>query len=164
MPRLDPPFPPGPHDLGPCRLRPLTGDDAAQLGAALAAIEPWRTLDYGAAALRAYLERPDSALHRFAVEAGGALAGVLCLRHPWLRGPCIELLAVLRPGGGLGGAVMDWASRQAAAVAANLWATVSAFNEPARAFYRRQDFAEIAALPDLVRPGFTELLLRRRLG
>jgi len=159
------PFQPGPHDLSGCRLRPLAEADTALLAAALVEMEPWRTLGYGATTLAAYLGRDDSALARFVVERQGHAAGLLAIRWPWLRGPTIELLALLptAQGGGLGGQVVAWAAAEAKPVAANLWACVSAFNAPARAFYARQGFVDAATLPDLVAPGFDEILVRKRL-
>jgi len=40
--------------------------------------------------------------------------------------------------------------------------SVSSFNTEARRFYERQGFAEVALLPDLIKPGFDEVLMRRR--
>ena len=159
------PFHPGPHDLPGCRLRPLAGTDTAMLAAALVELEPWRTLGYAATALAAYLGRDDSALSRFVVERHGQAAGLLAIRWPWLRGPTIELLALLpvAQGGGLGRQVVAWTAAEAKPVAANLWACVSAFNAPARAFYAALGFVEAATLPDLVTPGFDEILVRKRL-
>lgn len=155
-----------PHRLaGGAVLRPPGAGEAAVLGAACAALDPYRTLGLSAAGLTGYLRRPDPAAHRFVIEANGALAGVVVLRWPWLRGPFVEMLAVLpdAQGRGLGAAAIDWAAGQAAAVSANLWATVSDFNTAARAFYARSDFVELAELPGLVDDRFAEILLRRRL-
>lgn len=156
-------FPPEPASLGPCELSPLSEEDAAWAGPVLASLDPWRTLGYQAEGLTAYLTRPDPALHRFTVMANGERSGVLCLRYPWLRGPNIELLAVTLPGHGIGSALIQWASTRTSLTAVNLWATVSGFNWPARAFYHAQGFVEAASLPDLVEGGFPEILLRKRL-
>ena len=162
-------FPLAPHDLPGDppggRLRPLADAEAAPLAEALAGLEPWRTLGFTAAGLAAYLGREDPALRRFAIERDGGLAGLLAIRSPWLRGPSIELLALLpeAQGGGLGGRAVAWAAAQAAPTSASLWACVSAFNAPARAFYARQGFVEAAILPDLVTAGFDEILVRKRL-
>jgi|GEM_PF-295130 len=171
-------------DLGTCRLRRLTPADSVWGGAALAALDPWRTLGSTAAGLGAYLTAEDPALHRFVVEAravdngvgggesvevdvagavavavGGNPVGIICLRDPWLRGPFIELLAVMLPGQGYGATVLAWAAAHAGA---NLWSTVSTFNHGARNFYRRIGFVEVVEMEGLVRPGFDDILLRRR--
>lgn len=153
------------HDLPKCRLRPLTEADAEPLAAALVELEPWRTLGYRATALAAYLGRDDTALTSFVIERDAQTAGLVAIRSPWLRGPNIELLALLpsAQGGGLGRQVVAWAAAEAKPVAANLWACVSAFNADARAFYAAQGFVETATLPDLVAPGFDEILVRKRL-
>lgn len=153
------------HALEGCLLRGIEPGEAAALAQALASMDPWKRLGYGAAALHRYLERDDPALSRRVIEHGGECAGLLALRSPWLRGPYIELFAVLPPfqGHGLGGTVMEWAARHAAGITPNLWACVSDFNASARAFYARHGFAEVAGLDDLVAPGNAEILLRRRL-
>ena len=151
------------HDLGGCRLRPLEAADAAPLAAALVELDPWRTLGFRQEPLADYLERDDAALARFVVEREAPI-GLVAVRSPWLRGPSIELLALLpaAQGTGIGGQLVAWAAAQAAP-AANLWACVSAFNAPARAFYARHGFVETATLRDLATAGFDEILLRKRL-
>jgi ribosomal protein S18 acetylase RimI-like enzyme len=146
-------------------LRPLEPADAPVLAQTLTAMAPWARLGYGAAALEGYLKRQDPALTRWVIERNGTAAGLLALRFPWLRGPYIELLAILPhfQGNGLGGTVMDWAARHAAEIAPNLWACVSDFNAPARAFYARHGFEEVTELDGLVTAGMSEILLRRRL-
>jgi len=46
----------------------------------------------------------------------------------------------------------------------NMFACVSDFNEPARAFYRRQGYQEIGPMPNFLIPGSAELLLRKTAG
>lgn len=141
--------------------RPLVADDITVLAPALAVMDPWRRLGFTAVGLAAYLGREDAALTRMVVEQDARPMAVLALRRPWLRGPYIELLAVLpeAQGHGLGYRLVEWAAAQGGG---NLWACVSAFNQPARAFYARAGFAEVAPLPDLVAEGADEILLRRR--
>lgn len=141
-------------------IRPLADAEIPALAEALAQLDPWRRLGFSAAGLAAYLGREDVALSRVVAERDGAPAALLALRKPWLRGPYIELLAVLpaAQGAGLGHALVQWAAAQGGG---NLWACVSDFNAPARAFYARQGFAEVAPLPDLVAEGMDEILLRR---
>lgn len=145
-------------------MRLLHEDEIDALAARLGGMDPWARLGYGAGALANYLRRDDPALRRLVLERDGRPAGMMALRAPWLRGPYIELLAVMpdHQGGGLGRAMVEWAAAQAAG-APNLWACVSAFNTSARAFYASAGFEEVAPLPDLVAPGQDEILLRRRL-
>lgn len=144
-------------------IRPLADAEIPALAEALAQLDPWRRLGFSAAGLAAYLGRADAALIRVVAERDGVPAALLALRKPWLRGPYIELLAVLpaAQGAGLGRALVEWAAAQGGG---NLWACVSDFNAPARAFYARQGFVEVAPLPDLVAAGEGEILLRRMLS
>jgi ribosomal protein S18 acetylase RimI-like enzyme len=153
------------HPLAGFDLRPLVPAEAADTARALVALDPWRTLGFSAEALQRYLGRDDPGLSRFMADCGDWPAGVLAVRRPWLRGAYIELLAVFpdQQGRGMGKTMLDWACGQAkAAGETNLWACVSDFNTPARAFYARQGFTEVAPLPDLVSPGRAEILLRKR--
>lgn len=159
-----------PHDLGAAMLRPVSTDDAQRLGAGLAAIEPWSRMSYPASGLTAYLMREDSAKHRFSVWIDDDLAGVIAIREPWLRGPYLELLGLLpaAQGHGIGTAILAWMEREAREIkpvqATNLWVLCSDFNTRALAFYRRHGFADVAPVDDLAEPGFTEILLRKRLS
>ena len=157
------PFPLTRHSLPGGSLRPLGADDAPLLGAACAAIDPYRRLGMSATGLAAYLMRDD--LHRYTVIHEDRLAGVLVVRAPWLRGPLIEMLAVLpaAQGLGLGRQIIAWAAAQARPATANLWCTVSDFNQSARHFYANCGFVEVCRLPELVTADAAEILLRLRL-
>lgn len=141
--------------------RALAAGEAETVAAACVTFDPYLRLGYRAETLVGYLTRPDPALNRYAIEMDGRLAGVLALRKPWLRGPLIEMLALLpqEQGRGLGSLVLDRCKTEAGR---NLWATVSAFHHPARRFYARAGFAEVCALPGIVQDGEDEILLRWR--
>ncbi len=74
-------------DLPSSRLIRLQPQHADAIAEQLAAMDPWLTLGYSRPVLHAYLLRDDPALHRYALECSGDLAGLLCVRHPWLFGP-----------------------------------------------------------------------------
>lgn len=154
------------HPLTRGALRPLAEGEAERLGTVCATFDPYRRLGQSATALAGYLRRPDSALFRFAIEINSTAVGIVAVRSPWLRGPFLEMLAILPEarGLGLGRQTVEWVVAQAGLVAANLWTTVSDFNESAQGFYRRLGFIEISELPGLVAEGTTEILLRRRLS
>lgn len=141
--------------------RALSVKEAESIAAACVGFDPYRTLGYRADTLVAYLTRPDPALTRHAIVADGALAGVVALRKPWLRGPLIEMLALLpdAQGKGLGSQVIE---RCKAEAGKNLWATVSGFHRPARRFYAKAGFEELCALPGIVAEDQDEILLRWR--
>jgi diamine N-acetyltransferase len=141
--------------------RALTAKETDTIAAACVRFDPYLSLGYRAETLVKYLTRPDPALQRHAVEIDGKLAGVLALRQPWLRGPLIEMLALLpeAQGKGLGGRIIE---RCQAEAGKNLWATVSAFHEPARRFYAKAGFEELCPLPGIVAEDQDEILLRWR--
>jgi len=152
--------------LNGCRLvRALSAAEASGIGEQLSGIEPWLTLGYSASALAGYLLRDDPALHRFLVRVEDAPAGVIAIRHPWLRGPYIELLGLAPDfqGIGIGVELLRWAEAEAAAVAGNLWVVVSECNERALMFYEKAGFEPVGRLDGLVREGMDEWLLRKRL-
>ena len=153
--------------LNGCRLmRGLSATEASWIGERLSEIDPWLTLGYSASALAGYLLRDDPALHRFLVRVEEVPAGVMAIRHPWLRGPYIELLGLAPAfqGIGIGGELLRWAEAEAAAVAGNLWVAVSEINARARSFYGQAGFVPVGRLDGLVRPGMDEWLLRKRLN
>jgi len=144
-----------------CLLAPGEGEPAGRL---LSELDPWKTLGYPPARLAAYLGRPDPALRRFVLKVSDTAAGVMCLRHPWLLGPYLEIMAVYLPfqGRGLGRELLTWLTTCNPAWH-NLWTCVSSFNHQARGFYQAFGFKEVGRLVDLVRPGYDELLLRKLL-
>ena len=89
---------------------------------------------------------------------------MVLVRDPWLKGPYLELLALLPPfqNQGIGSGILAWLEREALVQAArNLWVCASSFNARALRFYERHGFAPAAVLPGLVADGFDEILLRK---
>jgi ribosomal protein S18 acetylase RimI-like enzyme len=151
---------------GTVTLEPIAVVAAQALGEAIAQIEPWATLGTNSARLISYLTIDDPHCCRRIIRYGDANAGVVAVRSPWLYGPYLTLLAVL-PGyqnSGIGSAVLQWMEDEAKERPANLWVCASSFNAEALAFYERRGFGRVGDLPDLVAPGFTEVLLRKPLG
>ncbi len=125
---------------------------------------PWSVTGTSAEAITRYLAAEGDGARRYVIDIGGAPAGAAALRYPWLKGPYLELLALLpkHQGQGIGAAFLRWFEEEARRhEARNLWVCASRFNAGALAFYRRHGFAETAALPDLVASGFDEILLRK---
>lgn len=154
------------YELGTIRLASVTDEEAGNLGAGLASIDPWRRMGYAPETLTGYLRRPDPAAYRFAIRTAGQLAGVISVRNPWLRGPYLELLGILPNfhGRGLGRTAMEWFESEAPQGAGYLWVVCSEFNTGALDFYKRCGFTEVTGLKDLVFPGFTEILLQKSLN
>jgi len=80
------------------------------------------------------------------------------------RSPYLRLLVVDRAwsGGGIGGALLDAVEARAFAAAADLFLLVTDDNTAAQRFYARRGFAEVGRLPDYVRSGITEVVMRKR--
>lgn len=127
-------------------------------------MDPWLTMRYRPEAVEFYLVRDDPALSRYSIMVSENLAGVVSLRHPWLFGPFIELLALFDGfrGKGIGAHIVDWACLNFKA--ANIWVTASALNSGAQRFYGRMGFEPTATLEDLIKPGWSEILLRKKLS
>jgi GNAT superfamily N-acetyltransferase len=152
-------------DLSGCTLLPLDPDAAGVIAGRLVSMNPWMRLGYRESGLLSYLTRTDPALARYLISGDRDLAGVLCIRYPWLRGPSLELIAVLDgfQGKGLGSAILEWMEKEARGVCSNLWTTVSSFNHRAAAFYQRHGFREVTILEDFLKQGEDETLLRKRI-
>jgi GNAT superfamily N-acetyltransferase len=160
------PFPSRRYVLPSCTLTRLSRADSRGLAERLVAMNPWRTLHYRADALAAYLGRPDAGFQRFTVTVSGQAAGLVALRYPWLKGVYLELLALFPPhqGHGLGQELLSWMERQCRPQTKNLWTAVSSFNQPARHFYAKLGFVEVARLDNLIIQGQDEILLRKLLA
>ena len=155
------------YRLESCSLSALTERDANVSAGLLASIDPWRLLGYTQDRLERYLLRSDPSLRRFSIKLDGTgpAAGVLCVRYPWLCGAYIETIAVFPAfqGRGLGREAVEWIIEQTRPSSGNLWVLVSSFNHEARSFYAGLGFQEVVPLPDLVKPGCDEILLRKRI-
>lgn len=128
---------------------------------------PWSTLAIPEDGLSRFLAGGDEGTRQYAITVGGATAGVVCTRFPWLKGPYVELLAVLpgHQGHGLGTKALTFVEAEAKrAGARNVWVCASEFNGLARRFYERRGFVEVGTLPDLVTDGFAEVLFRKALA
>lgn len=134
------------------------------LGPAVAAIEPWSTISYPAAQFVTFLTTEDPALRLMAALVEGQPAAVAGVRMRWLRGPYLQLLAVLPPfqGRGIGAALLRWFEAQAAPADRWLWLCCSDFNIRAFAFYETRGYEKVTALTDLMLDGTAEFLMRKR--
>jgi ribosomal protein S18 acetylase RimI-like enzyme len=138
---------------------------AGREGAWIAGIEPWASLGYSAAALRRFLRRAASARQVWVASAtrAGSPLGVLVLQPGVLLGDFVALLAV-RPeaaGRGIGRALIAHAESRTFVDRRWLFVSADAGNRGALAFYRKLGFVRVGRLPDLVRAGHTEILLRK---
>jgi diamine N-acetyltransferase len=152
------------EDLNDCQLSlTLTNEQAGAVAEMLSGSEPWRSLNFSASSLANYLTREDAALRRYAIIVENRVAGVICVRSPWLRGPYIELLG-LSPdcrGRGIGRRVLAWAETEARRESGNLWVLTSSFNHQALGFYQSLGFRQVGTIPGLVTPEYDEIILRK---
>jgi len=143
---------------------PLAAEYVSTVSAILCSMDPWLTLEYTPEAFESYLLRAGPGLNHYAVMLAKEVAGVFSLRHPWLFGPFIELMALFDGYRcrGIGRRIIDWACDRYESP--NLWATVSSFNLRAQKFYSANGFEQTAILRDLIKPGWNEILIRKRAG
>jgi ribosomal protein S18 acetylase RimI-like enzyme len=153
----------------------MTAEAAATLAPRIAGIDPWHRLAIAPDRLARQFAPRDGVEIRLVTlaeaPAPDALAqnapvGAVVIRRDWLLGPYLQHLSVLpeAQGHGAGRAALALLDHLARADGhRNAWLCVSAFNERALTFYRRHGFTAAAHLPDLVRPGDSEILMRRRL-
>jgi ribosomal protein S18 acetylase RimI-like enzyme len=154
------------NDGAPVHLASCRPALARAQAAWIAGIEPWRGLGYSAAPLGRWLARAARGQAVFVARAGrvAPVDGILVVETPFLLGGFIALLAV-RPaaaGQGIGRALVERARREIFTGAGKRWLYVSADsgNRAALGFYRKLGFARVGRLPDLIRAGRTEVLLR----
>jgi GNAT superfamily N-acetyltransferase len=137
---------------------------APRLAEAIVAMPPWSAMDYPADAMARFLAMPSDGASRYLIEVDGAEAGAVAVRHPWLKGPYLELLALLPPfqRRGIGAGIMSWFEQAGRGLGArNLWVCASSFNDGALRFYQRHGFRPAATLPGLVAERYDEILLRK---
>jgi ribosomal protein S18 acetylase RimI-like enzyme len=144
----------------------MTPEQAHVLGAALAAIDPWARFGTQVERLQGFLATVEANAPRFQVRYGGEVAGVIVVRHPWLHGPYLNLLGLLPAyqARGIGARLLDWFEVEARGQFRNLWLCVSSYNTGAQRFYATHGYEVAACLDALVKDGFDEILMRKRLG
>jgi len=158
------PFSASSIDLKRARLVPLAPDICAGLAQAIVAMPPWSVMDYPADAMARFLESSGDGASRYLVEVEGAEAGAVSIRFPWLKGPYLELLALLPQfqSLGIGASILGWFEQEGSQLGArNLFVCASAFNARALRFYERHGFRPVATLPGLVADDYQEILLRK---
>ncbi len=149
----------------PGRISLATPAVARAQAAWIAAMEPWRGLGYSAAGLGRYLARKARARGVLVTRPGprAAPVAVAVVDDGVLLGGFIALLAVKADaaGQGVGAALVADVRRRVGRKRRWLYVSYDGNNQSARRFYRRLGFLHVGRLPDLVRPGRTEILLRQ---
>jgi ribosomal protein S18 acetylase RimI-like enzyme len=147
-------------------VRPMTVDDRAAVVELLTDADPWKCLGYQAKDWDSYFTPLPQGRDSFVVEQDGSVAGIAIVRQQFLLGDYLELLGVVgwARGKGLGGQLLAHAEALVFARVKNLFACVSDFNEPARAFYKKHGYQAIGPMPNFLIPGSAEILLRKTSG
>jgi ribosomal protein S18 acetylase RimI-like enzyme len=131
----------------------------------IAGMQPWHGMGYDASGLAAFLGRSAAGgqVRMARASARGQVLGILVLQPAVLLGNFVALLAV-RPeaaGQGVGRTLMEHAQKETYAHRRWLFVSADAANRAGLAFYRKLGFTRVGRLPDLVRSGRVEILLRR---
>lgn len=144
-------------------LIPCPAGLARFLAQQLAGMDPWLRLCYQVDVLDRFFLNPGCDAERYLLRIDQEIAGVLCLKQPWLRGVYLEQLAIFPPwqGRGLGRAALAFIE-QSHPRTGNIWLLVSRFNQSARSFYLANGFVELCTLDDLLVAGEDEILMRKR--
>ena len=147
-------------------MRPMTTDDRAAAVELLTDADPWKRLGYQAKDWDSYFTPLPQGRDSFVVEQDGSVAGIAIVRQKFLLGDYLELFGVAdwARGKGLGGQLLAHAEALVFARAKNLFTCVSDFNEPARAFYKKQGYQAIGPMPNFLISGSAEILLRKTSG
>ena len=138
---------------------------ADSLANELHALDPWLTLGFSSSSLLSYFLKDDPSLHRFTVTSKDNIAGVLCIRYPWLRGPYIEFIGLLTKyqGRGLGKELLSWVEAEVKSREKNIWIATSDFNHRAMHVYQNAGFEPVCSLEGLVKAEMHEMLLRKKI-
>jgi len=151
-------------ELERARLVQLEPGACTRLAASIVAMPPWSVMSYPEDAMARFLAASDGGASRYMIEIGGEEAGALSVRYPWLKGPYLELLAILPrfQSRGIGADILGWFEQEALRLGArNLWVCASSFNARGLHFYERHGFQPAATLPGLVADFHDEILLRK---
>jgi ribosomal protein S18 acetylase RimI-like enzyme len=128
--------------------------------------DPWRKLGYTEDDWNRIFCPTPQGRDCYVALLDGQVAGVAILKQNFLLGDYLELLgvAVWARQKGIGGHLLGHIERLVFERTKNLFACVSDFNEPARAFYKKHGYQEIGPMPNFLIPGSAEMLLRKTAG
>ena len=146
---------------------PLDSEVSRRLAQALAGMDPWRRYGFSSEALLRFMAPAEASNPRYVICVRDEIAGLAALKHAWMFGSYLNILAVLpqHQKCGIGSRFLDWFEKSARLRGErNQFVVTSAFNTGAVAFYRRHGFEPIANLDGLINDAETEILLRKRLA
>jgi [ribosomal protein S18]-alanine N-acetyltransferase len=147
-------------------IRNMDPDDHESVVQLLGESDPWRRLGYSKNDWNRIFCPTPQGRDCYVAELDGQVAGVAIVKQKFLGGDYLELLGVAgwARQRGIGGQLLRHIERLVFERTKNLFACVSDFNEPARAFYKKHGYQEIGPMPNFLIPGSAELLLRKTAG
>lgn len=147
-------------------IRTMVPDDRLAVVQLLSDSDPWNTLGYGADDWNRIFCPLPIGRDCYIAELEGQVAGVAILKQKFLLGDYLELLGVARWARQkrVGSHLLKHIEELVFQRTQNLFACVSDFNAPARAFYKKQGYQEIGPMPNFLIPGSAEILLRKTVG
>jgi [ribosomal protein S18]-alanine N-acetyltransferase len=147
----------------PLKIIPMKHGHIPACNKITAVSEPWKTLGEGIDFAHAIKSKQAHICKR-----GKATAGfVIFTPEPvFARGGYLRAIGVApaMQGQGVGKKLMSFAEQMTARRAPNLYLCVSSFNRKAQAFYKNLRYVRIGAIPDLILPGKSEYIYRKRLN
>ncbi|HWF58855.1 MAG TPA: GNAT family N-acetyltransferase [Nitrospira sp.] len=147
-------------------IRHMDPDDRESVVQLLAESDPWERLGYSKDDWNRIFCPIPQGRDCYVALLNGQVAGVAILKQKFLLGDYLELLgvAVWARQKGIGGELLWHIEELVFKRTKNLFACVSDFNEPARAFYQKHGYQEIGPMPNFLIPGSAEMLLRKTAG
>ena len=130
----------------------------------MAATDPWITLRMDLPLCRKAFEGPNKEF--YIAMQGGIVAGFSILQSAGSFRGYIQTLCVdpAMRGKGVGRKLLVYCEEKVSAYSPNLFICVSEFNTGALKLYLDFGFKKIGDIPDFVREGYTEYLLRKTRG
>lgn len=138
--------------------------DFAACAAIMVRTDPWVTLqmDYEYC-LKAF---PGAFREVFLIKKDGELIGFVIMQNQGTFKGYIQTICIdeQHRGGGYGSKLLRFCEEYILKFSPNIFICVSSFNQGALRLYQRFGFELIGELKDFIKPGFTELLLRKTYG
>lgn len=148
-------------------FRPLRDEaeaEARYCAGFLVASEPWTTLGMTFAQAMQRLTNP--AREVLVATTNDQIVGVLILDLTGVLNGYIQILGVHPEwrNRGVGKQLVAWAEGRIYRQSPNVFLCVSSFNTGARRFYTRLGYRPVGELPDFLKPGCSEILMRKTHG
>lgn len=146
------------------KIRPATQAEYRICAEMMTQTDPWATLKMDVQQCLNAFQGPCKDI--FAADVRDHLVGFVIIQTSGTFRGYIQTLCVAEDfrGQGVGRKLLEFAEENIKTYSSNLFICVSDFNESALKLYLNFGFEKIGLLPDLVKKGFTEILLRKSFG